>query len=213
VLAAFNLVPGFPLDGGRILRAIIWRASGSLERATRIAAAAGQVVGAALIGIGVVQTLVNQEPAALWLAFIGWMVYRSARGSAQHQALRRILSRGVVGEAMRPPPSAIPAAMSLSDALDRHLRGHETEVFPVVEEERIVGLLTFDAAARIGRDDPLRPVGEAMLPLQTAVTVSVGDRLDEAMDRLDGREGMVLADGRLVGTISAVDVERWLRRT
>ena len=212
VLAAFNLVPGFPLDGGRILRAIIWRVSGNLERATWIAAGAGQMVGAALIGIGIVRTLLDEDPGALWFAFIGWMVFRSARGSVQHQQLRKALAGGVVGEAMRPPPAAIPAAMSLSEALDRHLRGHETEAFPVVEAERIIGLLTFDAAARIGRDDPLRPVRDAMLPLGTAVTVGVGDRLDQAMDRLDGGEGMVLADGRLVGTISAFDVERWLNR-
>jgi CBS domain-containing protein len=103
--------------------------------------------------------------------------------------------------------------MSLTEALDGFLRGHENAVFPVAEGDRIVGLLTFESAATIGKDDPLRPVREAMLPLRSVPTVSVADRLDVAMDRLDGSEGMVLADGRLVGTISAFDVERWLNRT
>jgi CBS domain-containing protein len=102
--------------------------------------------------------------------------------------------------------------MSLSEALDRYLRGHETEAFPVEDDDRVVGLLTFDAAGRIGRDDPLRPVRDAMLSLGTVVTVGAGDPLDLVLDRLgDAGEAMVLSDGRLVGAIGPEDVDRWLR--
>ncbi|MFN2545368.1 MAG: site-2 protease family protein [Actinomycetota bacterium] len=212
LLAVFNLIPGFPLDGGRILRSAIWRGTGSLERATRVAAVSGVIVGAAFIVWGVSQAIITQYPGALWLAMIGWFLFRAARGSVQHQGVRRALAGGVVREAMRPPPASIQASISLSEALDRYLRGHEDEIFPVVDGDRVVGLLTFESARRIGREDPLRPVRDAALPLDGGVAaVGVGDRLDTVLDQVGDREAMVLDEGRLVGTIGAGDIDRWLR--
>jgi Zn-dependent protease len=211
ILAVFNLVPGFPLDGGRILRSAIWRATGNLDRATRIAAGAGQIVGMLFIAGGIAEAVTGGTPEALWLAMIGFFLLQAARSAVAYQRSQRALSQGFVREVMGPPPPAIPAAMSLSQSLDSYLRGHEDESFPVIDDDRVVGLLTFDAARALGQVDPLRPVRDAMLPLTGVATVRVGDRLDGISDRLGPTEVMVLdEEGRLVGTISPAHLSRWL---
>jgi Zn-dependent protease len=210
ILAVFNLVPGFPLDGGRILRSGIWKATGNLDRATRIAAAAGQLVGAGFIVAGLIGFVASQDPAALWLALIGWILLQAARGSMRYQRVQRALASGLVREAMGPPPPVIPASLSLSEALDRYLRGHEQEAFPVGEVDHILGMLTFEAARKVGQHDPLRPVRDAMLPVSAATTVRADEPLDKVSDRLSGQEAIVLDDHRLVGTLSSADLSRWL---
>ena len=210
ILAVFNLIPGFPLDGGRILRSGIWRVTGNLDRATQVAALAGQVVGIGFIVWGVGQAVSGTGPFALWLALIGWFLLQAARGSMRYQRVQRALARGVVREAMRPPPPSVPAGLSLTEALDRYLRGHEHEGFPVVEDGRVVGFLTFDAARAVGQDDPLRPVRDAMLPITEAPTVRIDEPLDKVSERLGGTEAMVLSDHELVGTLSSADLSRWL---
>jgi Zn-dependent protease len=210
-LAIFNVVPGFPLDGGRMLRSIVWKATGSLERATRVAAAAGQVVGVLLIASGIVQAARDEIFSALWLAMIGWFLLQAARGAVRQVRIRQALGEGVVAEAMRAPPPAIPADISLSEALDRYLRDHEEEGFPVLDRDRLVGLLTFDGAARVGRNDPLRQVREAMMPMSEIAIVAAEDGLDQVAEQLsEGGGALVVSDGRLVGVISGVDLSRWL---
>lgn len=212
VLAVFNLVPGFPLDGGRILRSIIWRVSGSLQRATGISARVGQGVAALLIVAGIVAAIRGDAPAGLWLAAIGWFLLQAARTASQEQRLRALLAEGTVEEAMRPPPPAVPAEISLSDWLHSYAPGSEGQVFPVVEGERVVGTLTFSAARRVGRVDPLRPVREAMARLGEADVARPEEHLDRVSDRLPpGRTVLVLRDGQLVGSLTQRDVARWLR--
>jgi CBS domain-containing protein len=113
---------------------------------------------------------------------------------------------------MSPSPPAVPAELSLSDSLDRFLLGNEEAQFPVVDGDRLVGILTFDSARRIGRQDPLRPVRDAMLPLAKATTVGAEEPLDRVIEQLsDGASALVVREGRLVGSISAADVSRWAR--
>lgn len=211
VLAVFNLVPGFPLDGGRIFRSIVWRVTGDLDRATRIAATLGVIVGGLLIGIGLLQFARRNTTGGIWLALIGWFLMQAARASMGQQRLRRVLSRGTAREAMGAPPPAIPSDISLAESLDRYLRGHETEAFPVVEGDRVVGVLTFDAARRLGMADPLRPVRDAMIGVDAAGTVEVDDSLARVAETLGDGRTIVLHAGRLAGSITAADISRWLR--
>ena len=212
ILAGFNLVPGFPLDGGRILRSAIWKITGSLEKATRVAGWSGQIVGALLIATGIAAAVRDDLPLAIWLAFIGWFLLRAARSAVYQLQLRRFLAEGQVGEAMSPPPPAVPAELSLSDSLDRYLAGNERAQFPVVDGERLVGVLTFDSARRIGRDDPLRSVRDAMVPLSKVTTVDADESLDRVIEQLsDGASALVVRAGQLVGSISGADVSRWAR--
>src|SRR5262245_4816527 len=118
VLAAFNLVPGFPLDGGRLLRSAIWKATGSLARATRVASAAGQGVGWLLVAAGVAWLLAGDLAGGIWFAFIGWFLVQAARSSYQELQLQQLL-RGVEAEdVMAGDLRRIPPELSLQDAVD-----------------------------------------------------------------------------------------------
>ena len=210
-LGVFNLVPGFPLDGGRILRSIVWRVTGNLDRATTVAATLGMIVAAGLIGYGLWQMFDDQGSviSGVWIAFIGLFLFQGARGTLVSQRNQRALASGTVGDAMGPPPPAIPAEITLSESL-RYLSGHEAEVFPVIEGDRLVGLLTFESARRVGQDDPLRSVRDALIPLEDARAVQVDDRLDRVAEEIEEGAALVLRDGQLVGAISAGHVLQWL---
>lgn len=213
MVSGLNLLPGYPLDGGQILRALVWRATGSRTKGSRAAGWVGVAVGVALAGIGVLELRQGNAGFAIWLAFIGWFLIQAARGAEQRERLRERLAGGRAAEAMGPPPPLVPAGISLTEALDRYLRGHEEEVFPVVDDGRLVGAVSFASARRVGREDPLRPVRDALLPLDALRTVDAGAGLDQVAEIVaSGRPAIVLAEGRPVGRIDAGDLARWLAR-
>src|SRR5919106_5522064 len=120
VLAVFNLLPGFPLDGGRVLRSAVWRATNSLSRATRVASVTGQIVGFLLVAVGVMFLLQGRVGNAIWLAFIGWFLAQAARSSYEELQVRRILEGVEAEDVMARDLVAIPADITLREAVDRH---------------------------------------------------------------------------------------------
>ncbi len=212
ILGAFNLVPGFPLDGGRLLRSIVWRITGDLDRATGVAGWTGSIVAVGLITAGLWEAMRQDFGGGLWLAFIGWFLLQAAQASLRQRRLRRSLATGTAGDAMGPPPRTIPADITLSEALYSYLAGHEDESFPVVEDGRVVGMLSFNSARRLGRRDPMRPVRDAMIPLRDAAAVTETDSLDRVAELVGtGEDAVVLREGRPVGSVSPNDLARWLR--
>jgi Zn-dependent protease len=210
LMAGFNFLPGLPLDGGRVLEAAVWRITRNRELGTRIAAWSGMGLGALLLAGGLLQAIRGDLFLGLWLAIIGMFIFQSARAAEAQTVLRRRLAQTTVAEVMEPPPPPIPADLSLSEALDRYLRGHEGEAFPVVEDGKVIGMLTFGSARDVGMLDPLRPVRDAVIPLSQVLTVDVSEPLEEAVARLGaGRSALVLDDGRLVGAITGGGVARW----
>jgi CBS domain-containing protein len=115
---------------------------------------------------------------------------------------------------MQPPPPAVPADLSLSEALDRYLRGHEEESFPVVDSSQaVLGMVSLRSARRVGAEDPLRPVRDGMIPIGEVRTVQADDPLDVVVDALaSGGAALVLQGDRLVGSIGSRDLETWLGR-
>lgn len=209
-MAVFNVLPGLPLDGGRMLRALIWRASGRRETATRVAAWVGMGLGVLLFGLAALELSRGETFQAVWLAIIGTFILQGARASDRYLGIERRLSAGRVADAMEPPPPAIPADLTLSEALDRFLRGHETEVFPVVEQDRVIGVVSFGSARELGAVDPLRTVREATIPLDRVVLVAPDEPLDAVAERLGTEQAaLVLEEGRLVGVITAGAAYRW----
>jgi Zn-dependent protease len=217
LIAVFNILPGFPLDGGRMLEAVIWGVTRNHDTGTRVAAGAGIVVAAGLIIYAVIRATTSSEDlfSSLWLVLIASMIFQGARAARQQLGLRKRLSGASVADAMDPPPVAVPADMTLSEALDRFLRGHENEVFPVIGPGgTVVGAITFDSARRVGMRDPLRPVRDALIPMSDVLTAREEEPLDRAVSRLGpGRGALVLRDGRLVGTITGRSLGRWAART
>jgi Zn-dependent protease/CBS domain-containing protein len=217
LLAAFNLVPGFPLDGGRLLRSAIWKATGSLGRATRIASVSGQAVGWLLVAAGVAWLLAGDLAGGIWFAFIGWFLVQAARSSYQELQLQQLLGGVEAEEVMAGDLVRIPPELSLRDAVDDYFMRYDHSGFPVEEQGRTIGLLTLRGVRRVPREQwPTRRVREHMVPLGDQVVVAPDARMDDVLGKLqDGETGRVLVvqDGEVVGIITPTDLTRWLRRS
>jgi Zn-dependent protease/predicted transcriptional regulator len=216
LLAIFNMLPGFPLDGGRVLRSLVWRATGSLSRATRIASIAGQTVGYLLIGVGVFFLTQQILFSAIWMAAIGWFLVQAARSSYQELEVRRFLEGVEAEELMTPELVSIPADLSLRDAVDDYFMRYDHSAFPVDEGGRTTGLLTLRSVKQVQRDQwDARRVRDAMHPLGDELTVVPDARMDRVLTKLqdgDRRRVLVVRNGEVVGMITASDVARWLER-
>ena len=211
LFAAVNALPGFPLDGGRMLLATAWGISHSRRTAIRVTGYVGTAMGVALAVAAVYDASIGSG----WWLFLGYLAFimiSTGRAMEQRIALRDRLGRGTAAEAMRPPPPSVPADLPLTDALDRYLRSADGTVFPVVDQGRVVGTVSLRSARRVGSRDPLRPVREGMAPLNETATVEPHETLDEVLEWLGGRDGFVLTtDGAIVGAISPTDIEHWFR--
>jgi Zn-dependent protease/CBS domain-containing protein len=216
LLAGFNLVPGFPLDGGRLLRSAIWKATGSLTRATRVASVSGQGVGWLLVAAGVASLLAGDLAGGIWFAFIGWFLVQAARSSYQELQLRDMLRSVEAEDVMAGDLLRIPPDLSLQDAVDDYFMRYDHGAFPVDEQGRTVGLLTLRGVRRVPREQwSTRRVRDFMVPLGDQVVVAPDARMDGVLDKLqDGEAGRVLVvqDGEVVGIITPSDLTRWLRR-
>jgi Zn-dependent protease/CBS domain-containing protein len=216
ILALFNLVPGFPLDGGRILRSAIWRATGSLPRATRIASIGGQVVGWLLVAGGVFSLVSGSLGGGIWLAFIGWFLVQAARSSYEDIQTRLILQKVEAEDVMARNLVRIPPDLSLQQAVDQFFLRHDHGAFPVEEDGRTIGLLTLRGVRRVPREGwGTRRVRDVMGSVGERTTAAPETRMDRVMAKLeDGDSGRVLVveGGDVVGLITARDVARWLQR-
>jgi Zn-dependent protease/predicted transcriptional regulator len=216
LLAGFNLVPGFPLDGGRLLRSAIWKATGSIERATRVASLAGQAVGWLLVIGGVAFLLTGNLAGGIWFAFIGWFLVQGARASYQELQLRHMLRGVEARDVMARNLLRIPPELSLQDAVDHYFMRYDHGAFPVDEQGRTIGLLTLRGVRRISRDQwPTRRVRDAMVSLGDQLMVPPDARMDQVMGKLedgDANRVLVVDDGEVVGIITSSDLTRWLQR-
>ena len=215
-LGVFNMLPGFPLDGGRVLRSIVWRVTGSLSRATRVASISGQVVGYLLVGLGVLFLVQGELISAIWMAAIGWFLAQAARSSYEELQVRRFLQDVEAEDLMSPGLVTIPSPLSVRDAVDRYFMRYDHGAFPVDEDGRTIGLLTLRGVKKLPQDEwPVHTVRDAMEPLGDQCTVEVGARMDQVMAKLQkGGSGrcLVVRNGEVVGIITPSDITRWLQR-
>jgi CBS domain-containing protein len=193
-----------------MLQSAVWKITGSRKKGTRIAAWGGMAVGVVLFAGAVLEATQQELFAAIWLALIGMFIFQGARASLEQFGIVERLAAATVADAMEPPPTSVPAGLSLSQALDDFLRGHEEEAFPVLDEEgKVIGMVSFGSARELGALDPLRPVRDALIPLDQVLVASPHEHLDELSERLgSGKAALVMRDGELVGSIS----ERGLHR-
>lgn len=214
VILVFNLLPAFPLDGGRILRSALWARSGNFARATAQAAQAGRAIAFALIGLGVLAFMLTGALGGAWIALIGWFLLMAA-GAEANAILAREALRGLrVRDVMAADPVTAPAGMPLGRFMDEIVWHSRFTTYPVVDDGRPAGLLPFRRVARVARSEwDTRRVGECMVPLADLVVVDADDPLTEAGTRLYGDElgrALVVDDGRLTGLLSVTDIARAL---
>jgi Zn-dependent protease len=206
MLALFNMVPGFPLDGGRVLRAIIWWLTGDANRATRTAARVGQLVAFGLIVFGVWQFFGGAGFSGLWLAFIGWFLLDASRESYAQVEITEGL-RGVrVREVMTQDCPVVDGRSNLQTFVDEHLLRTGRHCFVVTESGRVAGLITPREVIKVERARwPYTTVDDAMRPLDQLRTVGPDAPLTEALEVM-GREDLnqlpVVRDGGITGVVS-----------
>jgi Zn-dependent protease/predicted transcriptional regulator len=215
-LAVFNVLPAAPLDGGRLLRAVLWKWRGDRTWAAVVAARAGRVLGAALIAFGLWQFLVGGAVGAVWLALIGWFLIGAAGMEERQARVGGALSGVPVSEVMSAQPQTVAADVSVADFIDRYLLTHRHSAFPLTEDDRPVGLVTLDRVRRVParqrdttalRDVACRPDELTLAAPQEPLT----DLLPRLSECADGR-ALVVTDGRLVGIVSPSDISRAVQR-
>ncbi len=214
LLGLFNLVPGFPLDGGRVLRSIIWKLSGSLRTATRVATLAGQGIAYLFILGGIWLIFAGSWVDGLWIGFIGWFLLSGAQ-SANSQVMLETMFKGVtVGEVMNASPVTVPANISLQKLVDDLLLPHGWRSAFVMQGDQLVGVITLDDIRHVPRDEWAQtPVGFAMIPLEKLHVVSPQQSFNEVLPLMvarDVNQVPVVENGRLMGVLSREDVVRFV---
>ena len=205
-LAVFNMIPGFPLDGGRVLRAILWWLTGDAARSTRTAARTGQIVAFGFIAIGLIRFFAGAGFGGLWMAFIGWFLLDAARASYAQVGIGESLRGLRVRDVMESDCSVVAGRSNLQTLVDDHLLRTGRRCFIVVENGRVAGLLTPHEIKQVERARwPYTTAESVMRPLEQLRTVGPEAPVVEALEVM-GRENVnqlpVVSDGRLQGIIS-----------
>lgn len=207
-LAVFNLIPGFPLDGGRVLRAAIWGASSNVVRATRVTGAIGQIVALLFIALGLWQLFSGAWLSGLWIAFIGWFLYSAAAQSVRQITLESLLAGRTVAEArLTDCPRAVPE-QSLEQFVQDTLLPSARRCFPVLTpgSDALLGLVTLHEVKAVPRERwPFTRVSEMMIPADALLTTQPDEPLSEALARMTENEVNqlpVLEHGRFHGMLT-----------
>jgi CBS domain-containing protein len=214
-LAAFNMIPGYPLDGGRVLRAAVWWITGKAARATRIASRVGQGVGFLFILFGLFRFFVGANFGALWLAFIGWFLLDAARGSYVQVEVMSDLRGRNVGDIMERDCETVDGFLSLRDFVDQHLLHSASRCFAVRQGEHLAGLVTPSEVRKVDRANweqtSVQSVMRRLSSLRAVSPETPALQALELMARENLNQLVVVAEGKLQGIFSRSQVARFLQ--
>lgn len=215
-LALFNLLPGFPLDGGRVLRALIWTLTKDLLKATKWASRAGQALGTLFIAIAVLGVLAGTFDF-VWFAVMGWFLTSLAAGAYQQQLMRAALADVPLKRIMSSPAVLAPADITLEEMAHSYFLGGRHTRYPVVDEGKVIGLIDIDRANEIPRAEwPIVTVADVASRDLGEVVAAPDTSVDAVLPRLEA-EGpgaiLVVEGGRLAGIVTRSDVIRLVRET
>ncbi len=210
VLAGFNLVPAFPLDGGRVLRSALWQWKKNFRWATRIASKIGSFFGTVLILLGILNILRGNIIGGIWQFMIGLFLGNAARVSYQQVMIRKALEGGTVRQFMNTEPVTAPGSISLKDLVEGYMYRYHFKMFPVVEDGSLLGCITTRMVKEVPqREWGSRTVGEAAGRCSRENTIGPGEDAIKAlgvMSRTGNSRLMVVEGGRLVGIITLKDI-------
>lgn len=218
-LAVFNLIPGFPLDGGRIFRSILWRSTGDFRRSTRIATQLGQGVGYAFIAGGIVIVFLNPFNlswfSGLWIVFIGWFLKNAASNSYRQAQWREALKRFTAAQVMTTNCPVVPSDVTLNQVVQEYVIPSGCRLFMVADEGRLEGTLTLQNIKPVSqRKWGMTRVKEIMTPIDKLKAAYPGqDALSilEQMDESDINQMPVVSEGRVIGLIARDNLISLLR--
>lgn len=208
-IGVFNLLPGFPLDGGHALRAAIWRLTGDKVRATEAVVRAGRIIGWAVVAVGTLYAFASFQPMTLLLIILGWYLLRSAEGAGRRERLLAKVGGLVAGDVMRSTPDPVPGDMLVDRVIELFQIGDRLRSLPVEIDGRIRGVL---GQPEIDKLSPVRRVmshaSQAMTPIGPRDVIDIDTPLEMMMNRPPGKTGrlVVVEDGRAVGMIEGADL-------
>jgi Zn-dependent protease len=216
VLGLFNLIPGAPLDGGRILRAFLWRRCGDPTRAAVGAARAGRFVGYALIGVGLLQFFAGAVVGGVWTVFIGWFLLTAARTEEATALVRHALAGLTVADVMTADPHTAPAGISVDDFIRDYLLADRHSAYPVERPDgTICGLVTLEQLRNLPSPERASTlVEETAIPLAQVPIAGPDEPVTVLPERLGSSAGhrvLVMRDGpHVMGIVTARDIARFL---
>jgi Zn-dependent protease/CBS domain-containing protein len=220
-IGVFNLIPAFPLDGGRVLRSILWGLGGNLRVSTRRVSAVGQLFGWIFIVAGIAMTFGAHIvffgtglAAGLWLAFIGWFLHSAASQSYKRLAIDDAFAGHAVEEIMRRDTPTVSPDLSLAALVHDYLVVSDARALPVVRGDHLLGLISLTEVRGVPSAEwPATPVGRVMRPNESLTLATPDEPVAQAFEQLaaqDIEQLPVLDHGRLVGMLQRRDVARWL---
>jgi Zn-dependent protease/CBS domain-containing protein len=210
VLAIFNLLPAFPLDGGRLLRAVLWHRSGDLLDATRIASRSGEILAYALMGLGFLSVFSGALIGGIWQIVIGLFILAAAKSAYQRQMMTKIITGQNVGDLMSQNVITVAPEKTLADLVDDIILAHRVSFVPVVEDGTLLGYVDLDTVVRIERDNWITTrVDDVFIAQNNSNTVSpdmTAQDLMELMNQTNRRKFLVSDGGQLCGVVSMSDM-------
>ena len=215
IVGAFNLLPAYPLDGGRVLRAAIWQFSGNLRAATLWAVRVALVIAGLFVAASFLLVLTNDVWDGIWFFVLGWFILQSAQAERMQSALKSALGDAVVADIMGPVPPAVPAATTVQQAVDEYFVRLGLTAAPVEQGARLIGLITLEDVRQVpAHERHLIPVSQAMTPLGRLLSAQPQDSAFDAIERMAASGAAVLAvmqDGTLVGLLDRERINSALR--
>ncbi len=214
-LALFNLIPGFPLDGGRVFRAILWGSTHSLRKATLIAASLGRWIAYLFIILGVWQMFSGNFGNGLWIAFIGWFLESAASSQIQQQTIQDLLTGHHVVDAMRRDYASVGPDTTLEQLVNDHILGSGRRSLVIEKNNKVMGLLTVHDIKKVERAEwPNTTAGQVMIPIEQMKRIAPSAELVEALGEMD-RDGVsqlpVMNNDQMQGMLGRDDVISLLR--
>jgi Zn-dependent protease/predicted transcriptional regulator len=214
-LGIFNMIPGYPLDGGRVLRAIVWQFNGNRVRATRIAAGMGQFIAVVFIVVGLLRFFAEADFGGLWIAFIGWFLSQAAAASSAEVEASVALADVYVRDVMSQDWPAVDGKVNLRVFAEEYLLRTGRRYFVVLQNSRELGFITIHELKQVERERwPLTTVAEIARPFDRVRTVSPDTNVTRALElmvREDVNQLPVISNGRLTGVVSRGQVLQFLQ--
>jgi Zn-dependent protease/predicted transcriptional regulator len=216
LLAVFNVIPAAPLDGGRLLRAVLWRITGDRFKAAVWSARSGQVFGWALVVVAAYLVLVRRQYNWLWFALVGWFLISAATAEGQQAMVQSRLRTIAVRDIMTAHPVTVPGSATVAWFLNDYLPWHRHSAFPVEADGQTVGLVTVHRINQVPPAERGRTtLRDIACPLSDVARATPDEPVADVLPRLNAcseNRALVFADGRLAGIVSSADISRALER-
>lgn len=214
ILGTFNLIPGFPMDGGRVLRALLWEKSGDYLYATKKASKSGQIIALFFIFLGFI-SLFTGYLGSVWFLLIGWFLYTAAQSSYQQATTRDILAGVKVKNVMANEVITVNSDISLSELVDNYFLRYGYGGFPVVEGEKLIGIISLKEIKGVPKNKWFNTsTKEVLQALDNSLAVSEDDDISMILEKMiqeDKGRFLVINNGRLVGIITRSGIARYLQ--